>query len=418
MDKKVVKIQDLEVAYGEKKIINGLNFSVNQGEFVGIIGPNGTGKSTLVKAITNIIQKSSGKIEIMGYDNTKISKKELAKHVAVVPQEFNIEYDFTNWDIVMMGRNPHTKRRNKKNFEDFEIVQEAMKLTNTWQFKDALFNELSGGERQRVIVARAIAQQTQIILLDEPTSHLDIHHQLEIMELIHKLKEDRGVTIVAILHDVNLATRFSDRLILMNNGKVLVEGNPDKVIQEEYLSQLYKMEMIIRENRIIGKREIVPLRVIKEKVNEEDIKVHVLCGGGTGEAILEKFKSLGLKLSAGILNKGDSDWEVCKLLGIPVVEAPPFSGMTKEQGIFNLEMINKSDYVIVSKMPYGNGNLLNLEVLKEVKKPIYFIQNYEQFDYTEGKATKIINELKEKENFHIIEQYEEFLNKFNLESKR
>jgi len=244
MDKKVVKIQDLEVAYGEKKIINGLNFSVNQGEFVGIIGPNGTGKSTLVKAITNIIQKSSGKIEIMGYDNTKISKKELAKHVAVVPQEFNIEYDFTNWDIVMMGRNPHTKRRNKKNFEDFEIVQEAMKLTNTWQFKDALFNELSGGERQRVIVARAIAQQTQIILLDEPTSHLDIHHQLEIMELIHKLKEDRGVTIVAILHDVNLATRFSDRLILMNNGKVLVEGNPDKVIQEEYLSQLYKMEMI------------------------------------------------------------------------------------------------------------------------------------------------------------------------------
>lgn len=418
MKREVLKVQGLEVAYGEKKIINGLDFSVYKGEFVGIIGPNGTGKSTLVKAITDIIPKSSGSIRILDHESTSISKKELAKLVAVVPQEFNIEYEFTNLDIVMMGRNPHIDRKHKKSSKDFEIVQEAMEMTNTWRFKDSLFNELSGGERQRVVVARAIAQQTNLILLDEPTSHLDVHHQLEIMELIHKLKESRGVTVVAILHDINLAARFSDRLILLNKGKVLAEGSPDKVIHEKYLTQLYKMEMIIRENKIIGKREIVPLRVIKEKVDKQDIRVHILCGGGSGEEILERFNSLGMILSAGILNKGDSDWEMCKILNIPVVDAPPFSAMTKEQGQLNLEMLNRADYVLISNMPYGNGNLINLEILRDVDKPIYFIEKNEQYDYTDGKATKIINELKKKENFYIIDHYEKFLSNFNLESKR
>ena len=418
MNKEVLKIQDLEVAYGDKKIINGLSFSVYEGEFIGVIGPNGTGKSTLVKAITDLIPKCSGAIRILDHENTSIPKKELAKLVAVVPQEFNIEYDFTNQDIVMMGRNPHIDRKHKKSSKDFEIVREAMEMTNTWHFKDALFNELSGGERQRVIVARAIAQQAKLILLDEPTSHLDLHHQLEIMELIHRLKESSGITIVAILHDINLAARFSDRLILLNKGKVLVEGSPEKVIREEYLSQLYKMEMIIRENKIIGKREIVPLRVIKEKVDKQDTKVHILCGGGSGEEILEKFNSLGMTLSAGILNKGDSDWEVCRILNIPVVDAPPFSAMTKEQGQLNLEMLNEAEYVLVTNMPYGNGNLINLEILRDVDKPIYFIEKNRQYDYTNGKGTKIIEELKKKENFHVIDHYQKFLNNFNLESKK
>ncbi|MBS4534099.1 ABC transporter ATP-binding protein [Clostridium sp. D2Q-14] len=414
MKEEVLKIEDLVVAYGNKKIIDGLNASIYKGEFVGIIGPNGTGKSTLIKAITSIIDSENGSIFIKGNKHTNLSKRQLAKLVAVVPQEFNIEYDFTNFDIVMMGRNPHIARKNKLGKKDYEVVKEAMVMTNTWKFKDRFFNELSGGERQRVIVARAIAQQSSIILLDEPTSHLDIHHQLEIMELIYMLKEKRDITVVAVLHDINMAARFSDRLILLHNGQVLAQGNPEEVVKEENLSKVYDMEMIVRNNKILGKKEILPLRVIKKEINRKHIKIHVICGGDTGGEILEQLNSLGFQVSAGVVNQGDSDWEICNILKIPCVDAPPFSHFTSKEASESLEFIRQSDYVLVTNVPYGKGNLINLQVLKETKIPIYFLKNEMQIDYTQGQATEILNELKNKENFHFILEYKEFLEKIHI----
>jgi len=417
MKVEIVKTIDLVVSYGEKRVLDGLNLSIYQGEFVGIIGPNGTGKSTLVKAITNIIHSHSGDIFIEGKENRKISKRDRAKLVAVVPQEFTIEYEFTNFDIVMMGRNPHIDKQNKIGQKDYDIVKEAMTMTNTWDFKDRYFNELSGGERQRVIVARAVAQQTHIILLDEPTSHLDIHHQLEVMELIHMLKEKRNITVIAVLHDINMAARFSDRLVLLNRGKVVADGTPEEVVKEKYLSKLYNMEMIVRENKVLGKREIIPLRVIKKVTEKKDVKIHVICGGGTGEKILEKLNSLGFSVTAGVINRGDSDWEICKILHIPCIDAPPFSGYTQEEANDNMELLNKADCVLVTNVPFGKGNVKNLEVLLKVKKPIYFCQDHRQVDYTEGEATKIIIKLRDNENFITINNYEEFLQNFDLETK-
>lgn len=413
MREEILKIQDLVVTYGEKKIINGLKLSVFQGEFVGIIGPNGTGKSTLIKAITGIIDPKNGSIFVEGKDYKNISKKQLAKSVAVVPQEFNIEYAFTNFDIVMMGRNPHIDKKHKLGKKDFEIVKEAMMMTNTWKFKDSFFNELSGGERQRVIVARAIAQQSSIILLDEPTSHLDIHHQLEIMELIHMLKEERNITVVAVLHDINMAARFSDRMILLSQGQVLMQGSPREVVKEENLSKVYSMEMIVRDNKILGKKEVIPLRVIKKETDKRHRRVHVICGGATGGEILEKLNSLGFSVTAGVINQGDSDWEICNILNIPCIDAPPFSGFTEREGEKNLEWIRQSDYVLVTNVPYGKGNLINLQILKDTQTPICFLKDEAQIDYTQGEATKILQELQGKENFHIISSYKEFLDKMN-----
>ncbi|RBP44981.1 ABC transporter ATP-binding protein [Garciella nitratireducens] len=411
MKKEILKIQDLVVAYGDKKIIDGLNLSIYQGEFVGIIGPNGTGKSTLVRAITNILDYQDGSIWIKGSLNKKLSKRQLAKLVAVVPQEFHIEYAFTNYDIVMMGRNPHIDRKHRLGQRDHKIVKEAMIMTNTWKFRDNFFHELSGGERQRVIIARAIAQQPSIILLDEPTSHLDIHHQLEVMELISQLKRKRGLTVVAVLHDINMAARFSDRLILLSQGKAIVQGSPEEVIQEENLSKVYHMEMMVRDNRILGKKEVIPLRVLKQKVEINDKKIHVICGGATGGKILEQLKSLGLQVSAGVINQGDSDWEICKSLNIPCIEAPPFSHFTSKEAQKNAIFIEKSDFILVTDVPYGRGNLINLELLKEIKKPIYFLKAQGKIDYTQGKATEILEQLQNKKNFHWISSYEEFLKK-------
>lgn len=413
MREEVLKIKDLVVSYGDKKIINGFDLSVYRGEFVGIIGPNGTGKSTLIKAITGIIDSKKGSISVKGEKHKNLSKRQLAKLLAVVPQEFNIEYAFSNFDIVMMGRNPHIDRKNKLGKKDFQIVKEAMTLTNTWRFKDSLFNELSGGERQRVIVARAIAQQSSIILLDEPTSHLDIHHQLEIMELIYGLKEKRKITVVAVLHDINMAARFSDRLILLNKGQIIAQGSPDEVIREENLSKVYRMEMIVRNNKILGKKEIIPLRAIKEKVDQKASRVHIICGGGTGGKMLEKLNSLGFSVTAGIVNQGDSDWEICNILNIPCIDAPPFSSFTQKEAKKNLEWIQQVDYVLVTDVPYGKGNLKNLEVLKETQKPIYFLKSQTQVDYTQGEATKILKELQAKENFQWIVSYQSFLERFH-----
>ncbi|MFZ7132732.1 MAG: ABC transporter ATP-binding protein [Eubacteriales bacterium] len=410
MVKTVLETKALTVSYGEKIILDKVNIAIKEGEFVGILGPNGTGKSTLIKAITDLIDIHSGKIFINTMDNNGLSKKERAKLISVVPQEFSIDFDFTTFDIVMMGRNPHAGKRSKTEIDDYEIVKEAMQLTNTWAYKDRYFNYLSGGERQRVIVARAIAQQSCIILLDEPTSHLDIHHQLEIMELIHMLKEKRKMTVMAVLHDINMAARFSDRLLLLNHGHIVAEGTPEEVIKEEHLSKIYHMEMIVRENKILRKREIIPLRVIKDKNIESNRKIHVVSGGGSGEEILERLKSKGFSVTAGVLNQGDSDWEICKILKIPCVEALPFSNVTEDNAKENLKLMHQSDYILVTNVPFGSGNLKNLEVLRQVEKMIYFYRNRSDIDYTEGSAYKILNELEKRSNFIYIDSYDQLIN--------
>ena len=237
------------------------------------------------------------------------------------------------------------------------------------------------------------------------------------MELIHELKIMRNITVIAVLHDINMAARFSDRLILLNHGKVVADGTPDEVIKEEYLCKLYNMEMIVRENKILGKREIIPLRIIKDTTEKNGIKVHVICGGGTGEKILEKLNSLGFFVTAGIINRGDSDWEICKILNIPCVEAPPFSGFTQSQASDNMKLLTQANYVLVTNVPFGEGNLKNLEVLLKTDKPIYFYKDQREIDYTEGAATKMISQLIGKERFTTINDYDEFLQNFDMETK-
>ena len=405
----ILKIEKLSISYGNKEILKDINITINEGEFVGIIGPNGTGKSTLIKAITDIIDISKGKITINGMDNRKISRRDRAKIIAVVPQEYSIDFKFNAFDIVMMGRNPHMYNKKGMENNNFEIVQEAMLMTNTWKLKDSIYNELSGGEKQRVIIARAIAQQTKVILLDEPTSHLDIHHQLEIMELIRMLNVKKNITIIAVLHDLNLAARFSHRLILLNDSKVMVDGTPEEVIDKKYLSKVYKMEMIIRENKVISAMEIVPLRVIKENLNVKSTKIHVICGGGSGEQIIERINSLGFEVTCGVLNQGDSDWDICRLIGIKCVEALPFSDINERETLENKKLMESSDMVLVTDVPFGKGNLKNLEILMATDKKIFMKTRSSQFDFAGGLALNILKELEKKDNFKYIENYDEFI---------
>lgn len=254
-------IKNLKFAYNDKEILKNINLKFNTGYFYSIIGPNGSGKSTLLKNIAKIVSPEENSIMIDNKDITKINKKELSKIISVIPQEINIDYDFTVYDIVLMGRNPYKKFFQDFNAKDIEIAQKYMKETNTWELRDKLITELSGGEKQRVIAARALTQEADIILLDEPTSHLDLQYQIEFLKIFRNLKKDK--IIIAVLHDLNLASIFSDQIILINSGKIIDKGIPSEVISTKNIKDVYNLSVEINFNNNCP--SIIPI-VTEEKV--------------------------------------------------------------------------------------------------------------------------------------------------------
>lgn len=254
-----IKVKDLSWNYGEETILRGLNLNIEKGKFYSILGPNGSGKTTLLKNILKLLAPKKQSIFIGDEDITNISTKEMAKKIASVPQDTNVSFDFSVLDIVLMGRTPYLKRFEVEGEKDLAIAKEAMELTDTWRFKDKLINTLSGGERQRVIVARAMVQKTEILLLDEPISHLDIHHQVELLDTVSSLSKDKGITVVAVLHDINMAAQFSDYLILLSDGEIVSAGTPEEVIIKEKIQEVYKMECCIIKNPITMKPHVIPI---------------------------------------------------------------------------------------------------------------------------------------------------------------
>jgi len=255
-----IKIRDLEWKFGDRQILWDISLTVNKGYFYSIIGPNGSGKTTLLRNISKSLEPKHDCVFIDDIDVTKLSSRNMAKKLSVVPQNTNIEFGFTVIDIVLMGRSPYMRRFESESSRDLEIAEMAMRATNTWYLRDKRINEISGGERQRVILARALAQDTNIMLLDEPVSQLDIHHQIEIMETIRTLIKSRGMTVIAVMHDLNLAAQYSDYIILMNKGKVVCQGTPQEVITKENIMKVYKLEGYIINNPITGKPYIIHVK--------------------------------------------------------------------------------------------------------------------------------------------------------------
>lgn len=256
-----IEVKNLKFSYRESLVLKGLSFNIKKGEFVSIIGPNGSGKSTLLKTLNNLYKPNSGDILIEGKNVEDYSKRDLAKIVGFVPQDTTIDYEFTVEDIIMMGRHPYKGRFQKEDKIDYKIVNDVMEMTNTLKFKDSLITEISGGERQRVIIAKALAQNPSIILLDEPTSHLDINHQIELLNLLRTLNKEKGTTIILVIHDINLAARFSDDIILLNEGEIIGIGNPEDVITAKNIEKAYNLDVAIENNKYTNTVSLTPLKL-------------------------------------------------------------------------------------------------------------------------------------------------------------
>jgi iron complex transport system ATP-binding protein len=267
-----IQIQGLSVKYYKETILSNLNLEVAKGSFTGIIGPNGSGKTTLLKCISKELSPVSGRILIARKELSKISTKELAGFMGVVPQKWGANFPFTASEVVMMGRFPHLKRFAKESKHDRMIVREAMTQAKVLALADRPITEMSGGELQRVIIAQALAQSPQILLLDEPTSHLDINHALEICELLKNLVLTKGLTILAVFHDLNLASRYCENLILLKEGRVYVKGTPEEVLTSENLEAVFGVKAIIQQETYTGK----PYVFFFPKVEKKDIHLKSL----------------------------------------------------------------------------------------------------------------------------------------------
>ncbi len=394
-----IEINNLEFGYGDSLILKDISFNVKKGEFLSIIGPNGSGKSTLLKTLNRLTHIKNGSILIDDKDIEEYKTKDLAKKVALVPQDTTLDYEFSVEDVVTMGRHPYKGRFEKEDQEDKAIVYEAMEMTNTFKLKDRLITEISGGERQRVFIAKALAQKTQIIFLDEPTSHLDINHQMDVLNLLKKLNKEKNITIILVIHDINLAARYSDEIILLNHGVIQGKGTPEEVITSENVELAYNLNVIIEKSKYTDTPYLIPLEVRPRLDKNEIKKVHIISGGGTGQQVINKLYYEGHKLSLGVLNIGDSDWNISKSLRLNIVEETPFNGITEKAYLKNIEKIKDSDIIIITRVPIGSGNLLNLKAgLEALKmgKIVYMVgkKEYEVFDYTLGQATVVLDEMK------------------------
>ena len=247
-----IEMQDVSIGYGHKAVLKGLTFQVSPGEMVGLIGPNGCGKSTVIRALSHIILPYSGKILLNGQDVNRLSRRDLARLLAVVPQMPLLPSAFTAFEIVLMGRNPHLGLLQYEGPEELSIAWQAMEKTGTQSLAERRVSELSGGEIQSLLITRALAQETKAILLDEPTANLDIGRQVEILDLIKSLCRNSNLAVLAALHDLNLATQYCDQLVLINNGRIHAEGTPSEVITAENIAAVYGAESCVYEHPVNG----------------------------------------------------------------------------------------------------------------------------------------------------------------------
>ncbi|MDP2938850.1 MAG: ABC transporter ATP-binding protein [Candidatus Omnitrophota bacterium] len=249
----LLKVDRLFGGYGNEIIIQDISFEIKRGEFLSIIGPNGSGKSTLLRLMSRVLYPREGRILFEDKDIAKMKLKQLAQNIAFVPQDTLISFSFTVWEIVVMGRIPHLGRLQLETQKDLSIAENSLLLTDSLQLKDKKIDQLSAGERQRIIIAKALAQEPILLFLDEPTSHLDIGHQIEILDLLKKLNREKGLTIVMVLHDLNLASEYCNRIILLKEGKIFKSGSPEEVLTYQNIEAVYKTIVVVNRNPISSK---------------------------------------------------------------------------------------------------------------------------------------------------------------------
>ncbi len=254
----MLQIERLSVFYGARKVLSEINLTVNAGEIVALIGPNGAGKSTLIRTISGVLPIQSGSVQANGKDVTKLDSMQRAREMAVVPQAVSLPPAFTAWETVLLGRTPYLNFLGQASVKDEALARLALEQVDGLQLAEKRMDQMSGGEQQRILLARALAQATPILLMDEPTAHLDIRHQIDLLQLVKQQAREKNLTVLVALHDLNLASLFADRIAIVQNGALCVAGNPQETLTAEILNSIYNVPVYIIRHPETGAPLIVP----------------------------------------------------------------------------------------------------------------------------------------------------------------
>lgn len=253
----MIEISNITAGYGSNKILKGISLSCPQGSITALIGPNGAGKTTLLKCLCGYLAPWSGAISINGDDLSQLSQKQIAQRIALIPQSFQLQFDYSVRELVLMGRFPYLSYWSGYAREDRQIVEEVLQQLDLMQYADKNFNELSGGEQQRVAIARALVQHTPFLLMDEAFANLDINHAISIMQLLTRINETQKKTIILVSHNINLAVEYCHHLVMLKSGIIACQGNAEQVVTEENLSHVYQHQIKVITNPVSHKPNLV-----------------------------------------------------------------------------------------------------------------------------------------------------------------
>jgi iron complex transport system ATP-binding protein len=385
--------------YGGRPAVSGATVAVGPGEVVGLVGPNGSGKTTLVRVASRALRPSSGTVRIAGRDPYALPARHAARLVAVVPQDLSPVFSFTALEVAMMGRAPHRSPWGAGSAEDWARVRDAMESTGVSHLADRPIDELSGGERRRVVLAQALAQDAPVLILDEPTTHLDIRHVAELLGTLRRLASGEGRAVLAVFHDLNLASSTCDRLVALSGGAVAAEGAPDEIVTEALLRGVYGVEAEVHPSAVTG-RPVVSLSLPRWP-SERHARAHVIGGAGRGARLMRELAERGFEVTAGVLHGSDTDAVVAERLNLLRVSVPPFSEIDEASAEDTFALMRGADVVVVCDAPYGPGNVANLRLARRAVEAGVRVILLEQVpiaerDFTAGEATRLWNELRER----------------------
>ena len=322
----MIRLENVGVELGETTVLDGVSMSVESGQFLALVGPNGAGKTTLLRTANGLLSPSRGTVTVDGRAVSELSAREVGRLVATVPQETTLAFDFDVSEVVAMGRTPHRSRFSTATDADRAAVESALDRTETAQFADRPVSELSGGERQRVVLARALAQETPVLLLDEPTASLDINHQVRTLSLARDLADEEK-TVVAAIHDLDLAARFCDSVALLSEGELLATGRPEDVLDAERLEAAFGVRTAVGTDAVTGTPTVTPL----SDAPPGERRIHVLGGGQRAARTIGRLVDAGIEVTAGVLPEGDVAATTARSVASDLVTAPPFGPVSEQR---------------------------------------------------------------------------------------
>ncbi|MBS5822961.1 MAG: ABC transporter ATP-binding protein [Clostridium argentinense] len=380
----MLKTENLFAGYGKKVVVENVNISSIKGQVVCFLGPNGAGKTTILRTLSGLLDPVKGEVYIKEEKISNINKKDLSKQLAVVLTKKFEDGLMTCYEVVSMGRYPHTGFFGRLSQEDNEKVFEALKTVNAENLAERYFDELSDGEKQKILVARALVQEPEVIILDEPTTHLDIRHRLELVDILKKLSKEKGIAVILSLHEIDIAIKSCDKVILVKDNKVLAYGVPEDVVNENIIKKLYGIQDASF-NNLLGSIELS---------NKLKPQVFVIGGSGYGAPIYRALTKQGIGVATGIIHENDIDYEIARTIGIHIQSERPFEAINDISLAKCSSIIDKMDIVIDSGYPIGEINRKNSDLiyyaLNKGKKVLTLRDKFKSIEIYGNKGDRLI----------------------------